>query len=91
MACRCQRGRVHEVEGFEFHIEGKFLYAGHIDLSRAVVTFVAMILEEGTGGGGELMRTVDMAHFLPLAVPPDDSNEPDDGLYERPISVRRSV
>ena len=73
-----------QVGGVEFRIEGTFLYDGQIDFSRAVVTFIAMMLEEGAGGGGELMRTVDMAHFLPLAVPPDDSNDPDDGLYETP-------
>ena len=73
-----------QVGGVEFRIEGTFLYGGQIDFSRAVVTFVAMMLEEGAGGGGELMRTVDMARFLPLAAPPDDSNEPDDGLYETP-------
>src|SRR5262245_34834701 len=41
-----------------------------------------MMREEGRGGFGELMRTVDMAPFLPLATAPDDANEPDDGLYE---------
>jgi len=73
-----------QVGGVEFRIEGKFLYDGEIDFSRAVVTFIAMMLEDGAGGGGELMRTVDMADFLPLAARPDDSNEPDDGLYETP-------
>ena len=73
-----------QVGGVEFRIGGTFLYDGQIDFSRAVVTFMAMMLEEGEGGGGELMRTVDMAHFLPLAAPPDDSNGPDDGLYETP-------
>lgn len=73
-----------QIGGVEFRIEGTFLYDGQVDFSRAVVTFIAMMLEEGAGGGGELMRTVDMAHFLPLAVPPDDSNEPEDGLYETP-------
>ena len=34
--------------------------------------------------GAGFMRTVDMKHFLPLAAEPDDSNEPDDGLYETP-------
>src|SRR5262245_51604847 len=71
-----------QVGGVEFRIEGTFLYDGQIDFSRAVVTFIAMMREEGRGGFGELMRTVDMAPFLPLATAPDDANEPDDGLYE---------
>ena len=65
-----QRGP-HQIGGIEYRIEGKFVYAGPLDLSTAKLTFHHLLDEYLPGGNGEMVLTIDNADLV-CPEPPED-------------------
>ena len=65
-----QRGQ-HQIGGIEYRIEGKFVYGGPLDLSKAKLTFHHLLDENGPGGSGEMVLTIDNADLV-CPEPPED-------------------
>jgi hypothetical protein len=58
-----QRG-AGQIGGIEYRIEGKFEYAGPLDLTRSTLTFHNLFDEYLEGGNGEMVLTIDNADLI---------------------------
>jgi hypothetical protein len=83
-----------QIGGIEYRIEGKFEYAGPLDLTTSTVTFHHFLDEHLPGGNGEMLLTTDNADLVCPEPNPGDcvatlapllsssSSKPNEGKYE---------
>jgi hypothetical protein len=70
-----------QVGGVEYRIRGEFDYDGPLDLTTSVATWDSLLAEVGSGGAGELIKTIDDAPVVPIVLARKRAGA-NDALYE---------